>query len=347
MLGKVAQRISIALAGAVAFAACASAAASSPGGSGTQLRLGYFANITHAPALIEIESGSLQTALGNAVTLHTTTFAAGPAAVEALFAGSIDAAYIGPNPAINAYAKSHGEAIRIVSGATSGGAFLVVRDGIKTAPDLTHTKIATPQLGGTQDVALRSWLATAHLSTDTVGGGDVSIVPQENARTLDALKTGAIDGAWVPEPWASRLVADAHAHVLVDERTLWPAGQYATTQLVVRTTFLAQHPEIVQHLIEANSAAIDFATQHPAEAQILANARIKKITQKTINAKVLAAAWKNLTFTVDPIASSLQRSADAEVAIGFITAVDLHGIFDLTLLNRFLVSHNRPKVAPL
>ena len=342
---RILQKVSIAVALAVAIGACASATASTPASSSPlTLRLGYFANITHAPALVGIESGILATALGPDVTLKPITFSAGPSAVEALFSESIDAAYIGPNPAINAFAKSHGEAIRIVSGVTSGGAFLVVRDAIRTTGDLHGARLATPQLGGTQDVALRSWLRSNNLAADTNGGGDVSVLPQDNSRTLEAMKSGAIDGAWVPEPWATRLIQEANAHVLIDERDLWPNGQYPTTLLAVRTDFLVRHPEVVRRLIEGNLASIDYINDHPAEAQKSANSQIKRITQKTIKPSILTSAWPHMTFTADPTSRSLQRAANDEVALGFITPVDLQGIMDLTLLNEVLATHGRPSI---
>ena len=203
-----------------------------------ELRLGYFPNVTHATALAGIKQGFFEEALPDNVTLTTTPFNAGPEAVEAIFSGGLDASFIGPNPAINAFARSKGEAIRIVSGATSGGAYLVVKPEITSAAQLKGKKLATPQLGNTQDVALRAWLKEQGLSSDAQGGGDVSILPQPNAQTLDTFRSGDIDGAWVPEPWATRLVQEGGGTVLVDERDLWPDGQYVTTHLVVTPTFL-------------------------------------------------------------------------------------------------------------
>jgi NitT/TauT family transport system substrate-binding protein len=202
---------------------------------GGTLRLGYFPNVTHAPAILGVENGTFAKALGKDVGLETKTFNAGPAAVEALLAGALDASYIGPNPAINAFAKSKGEAIRIIAGATSGGAALVVKPSITKAADLKGKKVASPQLGNTQDVALRAWLGEQGLKTNPQGGGDVSILPQENSQTLDTFKAGDIDGAWVPEPWVSRLVQEGSGKVLVDEKELWPGGRFVTTHLIVRT----------------------------------------------------------------------------------------------------------------
>jgi NitT/TauT family transport system substrate-binding protein len=313
-------------------------------GEHVTLRLGYFPNVTHATALVGVEKGIFAEALGDDVTLETSTFNAGGEAVEALFADAIDATYIGPNPAINGFAKSDGEALRIVSGATSGGAFLVVKPEITSPADLAGTSLASPALGNTQDVALRAWLQENGLSADESGGGDVSIRPQENAATLDSFKAGDIDGAWVPEPWATRLIQEGGGTVLVDERDLWPDGQYVTTHLIVATKFLDEHPDVVKRLLEAHVAATDFVNANSEEAQRLANDGIEAITQKRMNDDVLAGAWKNLTFTTDPIASSLQKSADDAIAIGLLDEVDLTGIYALDLLNEVLTEAGEPTV---
>ncbi len=179
---------------------------SAAGGEATALRLGYFPNITHAPALIGVNKGFFQEALGS-TKLEAKTFNAGPAAIEALFSGAIDATYIGPNPAINGWSQSKGTGLKIIAGSTSGGAGLVVKPTINGPADLKGKKIATPQLGNTQDVALRAWLKQNGLNADQQGGGDVSVLPQDNATALQAFAQGAIDGAWVPEPYLSRLVS--------------------------------------------------------------------------------------------------------------------------------------------
>jgi NitT/TauT family transport system substrate-binding protein len=309
------------------------------------LRLGYFTNITHASALVGLEKGIFADKLGPNVTLTPSVFAAGPAAVEAIFSGAIDATYVGPNPAINAFAKSNGEAVRIISGATSGGAFLVVNPSIAKPADLKGKKVATPQLGNTQDVALRSWLKANKLSSDTQGGGDVSVVPQDNAQALEAFKAGSIAGAWVPEPWATRMVQEGKGKVLVDEKTLWPGGQFVTTQLMVRTAFLKDHPDVVQHLLEGQVAATDFLNANPAEAKTLANQAIQKVAGKALPQAVLDAAWPNMTFTNDPIAASLRKGADNAKAVGLLDAgTKLDGIYDLTLLNKVLKAAGKPEV---
>lgn len=328
-------------------ATAASAASTTTSGEPVTLRLGFFPNVTHATALVGVGSGIFADKLGSNVTLQTQSFNAGGDAINALFAGAIDATYVGPNPAINGFVKSKGDALRIVSGATSGGAFLVVKPGIQSAADLEGKKVATPQLGNTQDVALRSWLKNQGLQTDPQGGGDVSILPQDNSQTLDAFKSGAIDGAWVPEPWATRLLQEGGGKVLVDERTLWPDGRYVTTHLVVAKPFLDKHPDVVKRLIEGQVAANAFVNDHPVESQKIANDQIEQITTKRMKDETITAAWKNLTFTNDPIATSLAKSAEDANSVGLLDKVDLKGIYDLGLLNEVLAAAGQPKVNAL
>ncbi|MEQ1507830.1 MAG: ABC transporter substrate-binding protein, partial [Myxococcota bacterium] len=310
-------------------------------------RLGYFPNITHAPALVAVERGTYTEALGAGVTLETATFNAGPAAVEAVLSGALDATFIGPNPAINAYVKSKGEAVRVVAGSTSGGAFLVVDPSIAGPADLKGKKLATPQLGNTQDVALRAWLGTQGYKLTLDGANDVTIAPMENAQSLEALRSGSIAGAWVPEPWATRMILEGNGKVLVDERTLWPEGRYVTVHLMVRAPFLAEHPDVVEKLLTAHVDTIEWIVAHPDEAQQLTNAGIKKITGKDIKPEVLKGSWANLTFTTDPIATSLRKSADDAVTAGLLDleGVNLAGIHDLTLLNKVLAGKGQPVVA--
>ncbi|MEY2469579.1 MAG: sulfonate transport system substrate-binding protein, partial [Actinomycetota bacterium] len=197
-------------------------------------------------------------------------------------------------------------------------------------------KIATPQLGNTQDVALRSWLKSKGFATDTSGGGDVKIVPQENAQTLATFQAGDIQGAWVPEPWVTRLVQEGGAHVLVNEQDLWDGGDFVTTHLIVRTAFLKEHPDAVRRLLAGHVAANDFVNANPAEAQTIANDAIGKITGKKLAEGVVTSAWKNLRFTNDPIAASLKESAAHAEEVGLLKPVDLKGIYDLKLLNEVL-----------
>jgi NitT/TauT family transport system substrate-binding protein len=314
-----------------------------------ELRLGYFPNVTHAPAIIGVEAGLFAEALGDGVALAPATFNAGTEVIEAMFSGGLDASFIGPNPAINGYAKSNGEALRIVAGTTSGGASLVVRNGIDSPADLAGATLATPSLGNTQDVALRAWLAEQGYATDTSGGGDVRITPQDNADTLAAFQSGALDGAWVPEPWATRLVEEGGGTVLVDEADLWPGGEFVTTHLIVATEFLDEHPEVVRDLIAGLGAAVDRANADAAASQELVNDGIEEVTTSRLTDATIAGAWEHLTFTLDPIAASLQESANDAVAVGLLEPVDLAepGIYDLTQLNEVLAARDEATVRSL
>ena len=254
---------------AVATTAARSTETATATSPAAELKLGYFGNITHAPALVGVNEGFIEKNLGT-TKLSTQVFNAGPAAVEALNAGAIDATYIGPNPAINSFVKSNGESISIIAGAASGGAQLVVKPEIKTAADLKGKTLASPQLGGTQDVALRAWLGKQGYKTNPDGGGDVAINPTENAQTLKLFQNGKLDGAWLPEPWASRLVLQAGAKVLVDEKDLWDGaetgkpGEFPTTILIVNKKFAAEHPETVQALLKGHVEAVQWLNGTPA-----------------------------------------------------------------------------------
>lgn len=328
------------LAGAVA--GCAPRAEQGP----AVVRIGYFANLTHAPAIVAADLGFFREALGPSVKVDLHVLNAGPEAVEALFSGALDVSYIGPSPAINAFAQSKGEAIRIVAGATSGGAALVVQPKITTAAQLKGTTLATPQLGNTQDVALRAWLKKQGLAASLEGGGDVSILPQANAQTLETFRSGAIQGGWVPEPWATRMVIDGGGKILVDERTLWPNGQFVTTHVIVRTAFLRDHPDLLKKVLEAHVRAVDYLLAEPAKARDVVNAGIGRLMGKPLAPRVIETAWPTFTFTLDPLGATLRRSADDATAVGLLEPVVLAGIYDLGPLNGILAAAGRSPVTP-
>jgi NitT/TauT family transport system substrate-binding protein len=326
---------------AMMIAGCASGASNAAEGTGgdapsvDELRLGYFANVTHAPALVGLQEGIFQDALGD-VDVTTQIFNAGPAAIEALTAGAIDATYIGPNPSINTFIQSGGESARIIAGAATGGAALVVADGIDSPADLAGKTLASPQLGNTQDVALRVWLADEGFETDTSGGGDVSITPTENAQTLTLFQKGDLDGAWLPEPWVSRLIVDAGAHVLQDEAELWPDGAFPTTVLLVRAEFLEQHPDVVEDLLEGHLASVDWIAGHPDEVTGVINERLEADAGKGLSDKVLARALEHVTFSVDPHADTFETLVANGLEAGTQKDGSIDGLFDLRLLNGLL-----------
>jgi NitT/TauT family transport system substrate-binding protein len=318
----------------------------SSGGSGEDvtLRLGYFPNVTHAPALVGIQNELFDENLPEGTTLELQDFNAGTDVVEAILAGSLDASYIGPNPAISLYAQDPSE-IRIVSGATSGGAFLVVNDEIESPEDLAGKSIASPSLGNTQDVALRAWLLEEGYETTPEGGGDVTVVPQDNATTLTAFQAGDLDGAWVPEPWATRLIEEGGAHVLVDEAELWPDGEYVTTHVIVRTEFLEDHPDVVKGLLEGHVAAVASLADDAEAGAAAVSAQIEEATTQPVDVDLITTTFENLTFTEDPVASSLLVSAEDAEELGLLDAVDLEGIYDLTLLNEILGEQGKTEVS--
>lgn len=333
---------------ALAVTACGSSDDSSSSGKdngkgGVTLRLGYFPNLTHGTAIVGVERGIYAKALGTN-TLKTSTFKDGTEAVEALNADAVDATYIGTGPAINLFQKSNGQAIRIVSGATSGGAAFVVAKDIDSAKDLKGKTVSSPKLGNTQDVSLRAWLKSQGLETTTSGGGDVKILPQENAQTLDAFKAGDIAGAWLPEPWATRLVLEGGGHVLVDERDLFDDGQFATTNLVVAKTFLDAHPDVVKQLLQGQVEANDWINANSDAAKGIVNKALKDLTGKDLPAATIDAAWKNLSFTNDPLAASAQKAADDAKDAGLIKSNDIDGIYDLAPLNAILKAKGEDQV---
>jgi NitT/TauT family transport system substrate-binding protein len=331
---------------AVLAAGCGSSSASSGGGSGpVVLRLGFLANITHEPALVGLEKGFFAKELGKNVTLKTTVFSSGTEETTALLAGQLDAAYVGPNPAINAWQKSNGTAIKIISGAATGGASLVVKKGITSAAQLNGKSLATPSLGNTQDVALRYWLKQHGLATTPTGGGDVAIKPiKPNSAAVLQFKSGQLDGGWEPEPYATEMVLDGGTR-LVNEASLWPAGKFVTTELVVTQSFLKDHPSAVNGLLEGQIKANDYIGANGQAAAQAANAELTKLLGKGLPADVLTQSLTYLHFTNDPIAQSLATDAKHAVSVGLLKPVSLNGIYDLGPLNKLLTAAGEPQVS--
>ncbi|MFD7239839.1 aliphatic sulfonate ABC transporter substrate-binding protein [Streptomyces syringium] len=308
------------------------------------VKIGYFPNITHATPLVGDHEGILQKELGG-TKLRSTTFNAGPSEIEALNAGSIDIGWIGPSPAINGYVKSKGKNLRIISGSASGGVKLVVNpDRISSLDDVKGKKIATPQKGNTQDVAFLNWIAEKGWKVDPQSGkGDVSVVRTDNKVTPDAYKSGSVDGAWVPEPTASKLVAEG-GKVLLDESTLWPDKKFVITNVIVSQKFLDAHPDVVEAVLRGSVKTNAWITANPDKAKASANAALKALTGKELPAKVLDPAWRSIAVTDDPLASTLQAEADHAVKAGLLEKPDLSGIYDLAPLNKVLKAQGKPAV---
>jgi sulfonate transport system substrate-binding protein len=321
------------------------AACSSGGGDAkVKLRLGYLPNITHAVPLVGLGTGRFAKALGKSVTLTGTSFNAGPDEVTALLSGAIDVGYMGPNPTVNAWSQSKGQAIKVIAGAASGGASLVVNKKIKTWSDLKGASIATPQLGNTQDVSARYFMKQHGLSTNEQGGGDVHIKPMDNGTAVTSFTSGAIDGAWIPEPYATEIV-QAGGHVLVDERTLWPDGKFVVTDLVVRTDFLNEHADVVHDLLAAQVSTVDFIQRQPAQAQQQVSTQIGKASGKPLELSLVKDAWPKMAFTNDPLAATLASGAKHAEDVGLLDPVNLKGLYDLGPLNKILAAKGRQEVS--
>ncbi len=343
-------------AGLAAVTALAAGCSSAPGsggsggsGSGSSdpvvLRLGFLTNITHAPALIGIEKGIFAKDLGANVKLEFKPFSTGTEEGTALLAGQLDAAYVGPNPAIKAWQTSHGKLIKVISGAASGGAALVVKKDITSPAQLKGQKLATPSLGNTQDVALRYWLKQHHLTTTQTGGGDVPITPiTPNSAAVLQFKSGQIAGGWEPAPYDIEMVADG-GHVLVNEASLWPRGQFVTTNLVVTQAFLAAHPATVNGLLKGQIQANDYIHSNLSGAEAAANAELTTLLGKGLDPSVLSAAFKEISFTDDPVASSLAADAQHAVSVGLLSPLrNISALYDIAPLNALLKAAGEQQV---
>jgi NitT/TauT family transport system substrate-binding protein len=303
------------------------------------LRIGYFPNINHAQAVIGLGRGDFQNALGDNVQVTTQIFNAGPPAIEALFANQIDVAYIGPNPAINGYVQSNGEALRIISGAASGGAVFVVRNdsGINSPQDLANKKFSSPQLGNTQDVALRKYLLDNGYNTKE-NGGNVEIIPAKTADIVLLMIKKDIDGAWIPEPWGAKLIKEANAKVLVDERDLWPDGQFVSAHIIARTDYIERNPDIIKKLLNAHIDMTAWINDNRDEALQIFNAELNKLMGQTIPEDELREGISRIKLTHDPIKESLFKAANDAYDIGFLgkTRPELSEIYDVNILNEVL-----------
>lgn len=310
------------------------------------LRVGYFANITHAQAIIGRARGIFEARTGLPVSYKI--FNAGPTEMEALLAGEIDIAYVGPNPAINAYLRAGKGALRIVAGATSGGASLVVRKelGIHAPADLKGRTVASPELGNTQDITLRAWLKEQGFTPGT----DVKVKPVKNPEILMLFRQGSLDAAWVPEPWATRLCREAGGEILIDETSLWPGGRFTTAVLVVREEWLAKRADAVRSFVEAHVETTLWAREHPAEAVDVIRAGLEAVMQKPLSREILAEAFSRMKPTWDPGIASMKVSAARARDLGYLPPGygpdDIAGLYELAPLAGVLQAMNLPPVQP-
>lgn len=313
--------------------------------AGQEIRVGHFLNFTHAQALVGRANGAYEK--NTQAKISWKVFNAGPTAMEALIAGEIDLAYVGPNPAINAYLRSKGKILKVIAGTASGGASLVVRRGagIRTAKDLKGKRVASPEIGNTQDVALRTWLKVQGLRP----GRDVRVVSLKNPDILMLFMQKELDAAWVPEPWASRLVLEGSGEIFLDERTLWPRGEFATAVLVVRSDFMRKERRLVQNFLAAHVDLTLLINRNKAEAKKIVNEQLARLMGKPLPVAVLDQAFAKVNFTWDPNAQSLTASAKNAEALGYlprtgVRASDVKDMVDLSILNQLLISRKLPAI---
>ena len=303
----------------------------------TKVRIANFPNITHSQALVGRANGQFQKALGESNVIEWKTFNAGPAEIEALFAGEVDIGYIGPGPAINGYTKSKGD-LQIIAGATDAGAILVTRKDLvlKNVGELSGKRVAVPQFGNTQDLSLRHILQENGLQ-DTTKGGTVEVRQADNPDIKTLLEKGDIDAALVPEPWGARLVSEVNANILLDHKQVWRDGNYTTAVVVARTEFIKEHPELIEKFLRTHVELTEYINKNPEQGKEAINSQIKELTGKPLAKEILDAAFKRLTVTNDPEKDSIVDFVKLSVDAGFIkTAPDLKGLFNFTILNKVL-----------
>ena len=346
----VARLTALALVAVAGLTGCSEA---TTGGGGnedaTEVVIGYFPNNTHGTAIVAEQEGFFDDRLAEVDAAPTyAQFNSGTDAYQAVQDGSLDMSFIGPGPALSAFVQGP-DSVRVISGAASGGAALVVAEGIDDLEDLRGERIATPSLGNTQDVAARAYFADQGFATDLEGGGDISIVPTDNPVTVNEFRDGNVAGAWVPEPWASILVAEGGTK-LVDEADVWPEtdGQFVTTHLLVNAEFLADNEDLVRAVLEATVEANQFIADESDTARDVVGARVTELTDAPLDPAVLADAWDNLTFTNDPIIASLEEDATDAAGVELLEGLDdappVTDLYDLTILNEVLAEAGEPEI---
>lgn len=314
-----------------------SSSSSVPGKAPEKIRLGFFANVTHAQALIGTSRGDFQKAVGDSSKIETRIFNAGPEAVEAIFAGELDITYIGPSPAINAYLKSRGTAVKIVAGSAANGVVIVARKdaGITKLEDLAGKRIASPQFGNTQDVSARHYVKKVLKQKLKEEGGATDVLPIKNAEQLTLFRTGQIDAAWAPEPWGARLVHEAEGVLIAEEKDLWADKKFINTLVLVSSKFLKEHPDTVEKLLRAHVDITKWLNTNTPEAKTIVNGKLKELSGKPIAEKVLDDTFARTVYSTDPLQASVGTFVEWSRELGFTKEKDnIDGIFDLTILKK-------------
>ena len=312
------------------------------------VRIGYFANLNQAPAMIGLSNGDFEKFVGPSTKIQATLFTSGSPEMTALLANRIDIAYVGPSPAVNAYLASNGTALQIVSGVANGGAVFVVRNAsnISSVKDFGGKTFAAPGVGNTQDIALRHYLLQNGYSISPTG--NVTVVDTSDANIVTLMEKGQVDGAWVPEPWGAILVADANAHIFLNEASLWPNG-FSTTELVVSTSFLQAHPDVVREVVTANLYETQWIQNNPQEAVVTLNNVMSNLTGGQMGLPIVQAAMARLSFTDSPLETSVLQQAQNAFALNYLgstapTTQSLSGLYNLAILNSLLKEYGLPQV---
>lgn len=333
---KIVVTIVSAVAVAVAVAMIAFGTSASNSSPENTVRVAFFPNLGHSIAIVGTEKGIFAEKLGNQTVIETRLFDSGPQVIESIFANEIDLAYVGPGPAINGFLKSDGKALKILAGAASGGVSLVIHPNskIESVADFPGKRIAAPQIGNTQDISLRNYLFQNNLKP-AEKGGSIYVINVLNPDIFTLFSKGELDAAWVPEPWATRLVQQLGGIRLFQEKDLWPDQKFSSTVLIVRSEFLEKHPDIVQKWVEAHVQTSDWINEHPAETKLIFNDFLKKKTGKTFPSEILNEAFSNLQITSDPIESSINTFAERANSLGYLgrEGYSLEGIFYTEPLN--------------
>ena len=333
---KIVVTIVSAVAVAVAVAMIAFGTSASNSSPENTVRVAFFPNLGHSIAIVGTEKGIFAEKLGNQTVIETRLFDSGPQVIESIFANEIDLAYVGPGPAINGFLKSDGKALKILAGAASGGVSLVIHPNskIESVDDFSGKRIAAPQIGNTQDISLRNYLYQNNLKP-AEKGGSVYVINVVNPDIFTLFSKGELDAAWVPEPWATRLVQQLGGIRLFQEKDLWPDQKFSSAELIVRSEFLEKHPDIVQKWVEAHVQTSDWINEHPAETKLIFNDFLKKKTGKTFPSEILNDAFSNLQITSDPIESSIHTFAERANSLGYLgrEGYTLEGIFYAEPLN--------------
>jgi len=298
------------------------------------LRVAFFPNIGHAIPIIGLERGIFENNFGNETMIEPKIFDSGPQVIESLFANSVDIAYVGPGPAINGFLKSENHDIVILSGAASGGASFVVHPNskIESVGDFEGKRIAAPQIGNSQDVSLRNFLAENGLKPFEKGGSVVVLnIPNPDIYTL--FTKGEIDGAWVPEPWATILVHDLGGKRLFFEEDLWPDKKFASVVLIGRQDYVEQNPEVIAKWLDSHQETSDWINENPEETRIIFNDFIQHHLGQKLSDDVLDESLRNLEITTDTVDESIYTFAKRADSLGYLGrgGYSLDGIFfDLT-----------------